>query len=87
MAPKLNVRDIMSAINSRPAAAVRFGPGILKWTKKEQKELNRKSRKLLTMNATRHPCADTDRLYMNKKKGKRGLISVDTYRAQGLMNT
>ena len=68
---KLNGRNIISAINSR------YGAGIIKWTKNELEELDRKTRKLMSMYGAQHPKADVDRLYLKRRDGVRGLIGVE----------
>ena len=74
---KLNGGNIISAINSRAVAVVRYGAGIIKWTKDEMQDLDRKTRKLLTLYGAHHPKADVDRLYMKRTNGGRGLIGVE----------
>ncbi|XP_047481697.1 uncharacterized protein LOC125034100 [Penaeus chinensis] len=71
---KLNGGNIISAINSRAVSIVRYGAGIIKWTKNELEELDRKTRKLMTMYGAHHPKADVDRLYLKRCDGGRGLI-------------
>ena len=41
------------------------------------KDLDRKSRKTMTMHGGLHPNSDVDRLYVKRKEGGRGLISVE----------
>ena len=41
------------------------------------KDLHRKSRKTMTMYGELHPKSDIDRLYVKRKEGGRGLISVE----------
>ena len=43
----------------------------------ELEELDRKTRKLMTMYGANHPTADVDRLYMKRSNGGRGLIGVE----------
>ena len=76
---KLNGGNIISAINSRVVSIVRYGTGINKWTKNELKELDRKTRKLMSMYGAQHPKADVDRLYLKRCDGGRGLIGVEDY--------
>ena len=52
---KLNGRNIISAINSRAVSIVRYGAGIIKWTKNELEELDRKTKKLMSMYGAQHP--------------------------------
>ena len=74
---KLNGGNIISAIDSRAVSIVRYGAGIIKWTKNELEELDRKTRKLMTMYGAQHPKADVDRLYLKRYDGGRGLIGVE----------
>ena len=45
---KLIGGNIISAINSRAVSIVRYGAGIINWTKMELEELDLKTRKLMT---------------------------------------
>ena len=73
---KLNARNLITAINSWAVAVVRYSASFLDWTKEEMDILDRMTRKALTMNGGAHPKADVDRLYLRRKVGGRGLISV-----------
>ena len=46
------------------------------WRISELQAIDRKSRKLFTMYGALHPKSDVDRLYIPKKEGGRGLISI-----------
>ena len=70
---KLHGGNIISAINSRAVSIVRYGAGIISWTKMELEELDRRTRKLMTMYGAHHPKADVDRPYLQKFDGGRGL--------------
>ena len=74
---KLNAGNIVTAINSRAVSMIRYGAGIINWNKEELRCMDRKTRKLLTIHRAMHPQADTDRLYMKRNQGGRGLISVE----------
>ncbi|XP_063599498.1 uncharacterized protein LOC134775819 [Penaeus indicus] len=74
---KLNGGNIITAINSRAVAVVRYSAGIVKWTKEEMRKMDRKTRKFLTINRCLHPQADVDRLYVKRSEGGRGLIGVE----------
>ena len=43
----------------------------------EIRKLDRKTRKLLTMERMHHPRADVDRMYLPRNKGGRGLIQLE----------
>ena len=70
---KLNGRNKFQAINTWAVALLRYGAGIIKWNKEELQNLDRKSRKLLTLYGALHPKSDVDRLYLPRSKGGRGL--------------
>ena len=74
---KLNGGNIIAAINSRAVSIIRYGAGIIKWTKNELEEMDRKTRKLMTMYGAQHPKADIDRLYLKRREGGRGLLGVE----------
>jgi hypothetical protein len=49
----------------------------------EIKQIDRKTRKMLTMYKMRLPKADIDRLYVKRKEGGRGLVQVEAaYKAE-----
>ena len=52
---KLNGGNIISAINSRAVSIVRYGAGIISWTKMELEEPDRKTRKPMTAYGAHHP--------------------------------
>ena len=60
MSSKLNGGNTIRAINSRAVSLVRYSAGILKWTKDELKVMDRKTRKIVTMQRMYHPQSDTD---------------------------
>ena len=62
---------------------MRYGFGILKWTKTELDKLDRKIRKLLTENGFHHPKSNTHRLYSSRADGGRGICSThDCYQQE-----
>ena len=73
---KLNGGNTIRAINSRAVSLVRYSAGTLKWTKDELKAMDRKTRKIMTMNTMQHPQSDTGRLYFPRMEGGRGLLST-----------
>ena len=71
---KLNGRNKITEINTWAVAVLRYGAGILKRTKDEIKELDRKTRKKMTMSGAFNLNSDVDRLYIPRNKGGSGLI-------------
>ena len=50
---------------------------MLDWTKEELKNVNSKTRKLITMSRSLHLRGNVGRQYLEKKEGRRGLISSE----------
>ena len=73
---KLNGGNLIKAINTYAVAAIRYTDGIVKWNKEELDTLDRKTMKRLTTYGGFHPKSDVDRLYVERSKGERGLLSV-----------
>ena len=74
---ELNGKNKINAINTWTVCVLRYGAGIIRWTKEELKILDRKTRKVLTMNGAFHPKSDVDRLYVSRVNGGRGPISCE----------
>ena len=55
---------------------VRYSGPFLKWTREELKQMDQRTRKLMTMHKALHPRDDVDRLYVSRKEGERGLASI-----------
>ena len=53
---------------------MRYGAGIAKWTKSELDKIDRKTRKVLTLNKELDTRSDVNRLYVSRMEGERGLI-------------
>ena len=73
----LNSGNVIQAINSRAVPVIRYGAGIVDWTKNELQEMDRKTRKLLRIYRSMHPQFDIDWLYMKRVARGRGLQSVE----------
>ena len=74
---KLYAGNLVGAVNSWAVSVVRYTAGILEWTASELKAMDVKTRKRLTMNNAFPKTCNVDRLYMKRKVGGRGLISVE----------
>ena len=66
----------IQALNAYAIPVVSYTGGIIDWTTNELKELDRKTRKLLTIHKALHPKAGVDRLYVSRKMGGRGLKKI-----------
>ncbi|XP_070588487.1 vomeronasal type-2 receptor 26-like [Erythrolamprus reginae] len=56
--------------------SMEYTAGIVNWTQAELDNLDRKTRKFMTIQHALHFCSDIDRLYLPRKIGGRGLLQV-----------
>ena len=74
---KLNGWNIISTINSKSVSIVKSGAVIICCTKMKLEELDRKTRKLVTMEGAQQPMAAIDGLYLQRCDGGGGLIGQE----------
>ena len=74
---KLWSRNLIKSINTWAVPLVRYSGPFLKWTRDELKQMDQRTRKLMTMHKALHPRDDVDRLYVSRKEGGRGLASIE----------
>ena len=74
--PELYAGNLIAGINAWAIGIVRYTAGVLEWHKGELKKMDVQTRKTMTMHGAFHIKSDTDRLYLKRKDGGRGLISV-----------
>ena len=74
---KLSSRNLIKGINTWAVPLVRYSGPFLKWTREELKQMDQRTRKLMTMHKALHPRDDGDRLYVSRKQGGRGLASIE----------
>ncbi|XP_068697162.1 uncharacterized protein [Montipora foliosa] len=74
---KLNGGNLVKATNTWAIPLLRYSAASLDWRKSELQDLDRKTRKLLTMHNGLHPKSNVDRIYIPREEGGRGLISVE----------
>ena len=65
---KLNSRNLIKGINTWAVPLVRYSGPFLKLTREELKQMDQRTRKLMTMYTTLHPRDDVDRLYVSRKE-------------------
>ena len=76
--PKVSSRNLIKGINTWAVPLVRYSGPFLKWTRDELKQMDQRTRKLMTIHKALHPRDDVDRLYVSRKEGGRGFASIDT---------
>ena len=74
---KLNGGNLVCGVNTRAVSLIRYSEAFVSWRRSELRAINKKIRKLFTMYGASHPKSDVDRLYIPRKEGRRGLISID----------
>ena len=74
---KLLAKNLFMSINSWAVSIVRYSAGIVDWREKELKDIDIKTRKILTMSGVFHRKGNVDRLYTKRENGGRGLISIE----------
>jgi len=67
---------LIAGINAWAIGIVRYTAGVLEWNKGELTKMDVKTRKTMTMHGAFHIKGDTDSLYLKRKDGGGGLISV-----------
>ena len=74
---KLSSRNIIKRINTWAVSLVRYSGPFLKCTGDELKQMDQRTRKLMTMHKILHPRDEVDRLYVSRKEGGRGLACIE----------
>ena len=74
---KFSSRNLNKGINTWAVPLVRYSGPFLKGTRDELKQMDQRTRKLMTMNKALHPRDNVDRLYVSRKEGGRGLASIE----------
>ena len=74
---KLNGKNVIMAKNTWAASVLRYGAGVINWTKAELESIDRNTRKQMTIYGMLHPRADVQCLYLSRGQGGHGLKSVE----------
>ena len=72
---KLSSKYLIKGINTWAVTLDRYSGPFPKRTRDELKQMDQRTRKLMTMHKALHPRDDVDRLYVSRKQGGRGLSS------------
>ena len=73
---KLNSGNVFKDINTWAVSVVRYSAAFLGWSRLQLEEIDRRTRKLLTMHNGFHPKSKVDCLYLSRSESGRGLIGV-----------
>ena len=74
---KLNAGNVFQAINIWAVPTLRYGAGIIQWTKEELQQMDRKTRKPIAIYGRLHLRSCVDTPYIPRRDTGRGLVSVE----------
>jgi len=74
---QLNAGNTVKAINSWAVPVMRYTAGVVEWTVAELQEIDRKTRKMMTIHRAFNMNGDVDRLYIKRKDGGKGLLQIE----------
>ena len=74
---KVSSRNLIKGINTWAVPLVRYFGPFLMWTRDELKQMDQRTRKLMTMHKALHPRDDVNRLYVSRKEGGKLLASIE----------
>ena len=74
---KLNSRNLIKGINTWAVPLIRYSGPFLTWTRDGLRQMDQRTRKLMTMHKALHLRDDVDRIYVPRKEGGRGLASIE----------
>ena len=77
MKSKLNGGNLVRGVNIWAVSLLRHSATFASWKKSELQAIDRKTRRLFTIYGALHSKSDVDRLYIPRKEGGRGLISIE----------
>ena len=77
MKSKLNGGNLVRGVNTWSVSLLRYSAAFVSWRKSELQVIDRNAGKLFTIYRVLHPKSDVDRLYIPRKEGGRGLISIE----------
>ena len=74
MKGRLNGKNKIKTMNTSAVSLMRYRAEIIRWTVAEFDRMDRRTRKIMTINNELHPKSDADRLYVTGSKGGKGLM-------------
>ena len=74
---KLNGGNLVQGVNTWAVSLLRYSAAFSSCRKSGLQAIGRKTRKLFIISEALHPKSDVDRLYIPRKEGGRGLISIE----------
>ena len=77
MKSKLNGGNLVCGVNTWVVSLLKYSATFVSWRKSELQAIDRKTRWLFTIYRALYPKSDVDRLYIPRKEGGKGLISIE----------
>ena len=74
---KLNGGNLVRGVDTWAVSLLRYSAVLASWRKSELQAIDRKTRTLFTIYGVLHPKSDIDTIYIPRKEGERGLISIE----------
>ena len=74
---KLNIRNLIKGINTWAVPLVSYSGPFLKWTRDELKQMDQRTRKLMTMHKALHPRDDVDRRFKERERKRTEEDSIE----------
>ena len=74
---KLNGGNLVCGVNACATSLLRYSVAFVSWRKSELQAIDRKTTKLFTIFGALDTKSDVERLYIPRKEGERGLISIE----------
>ena len=74
---KLNGGSLVHGVNAWAVSLLRYSAAFVSWRKSELQAIDRKTRKLFTIYRVLDSKSDVDRLYIPRKQGGRGLLTIE----------
>ena len=68
---KLSRRNLIEGINTWAVPLIRYSGPFIKWTRDELKQMDERTRKLMTMHNALHSRDDSDRQYVSRKRERK----------------
>ena len=72
---KFRIGNLVRGVNTWAVSLLRYSAAFVSWRKSELQD--RKTRTLFTIYEGLHPKSDVNRLYIARKEGGRGFISIE----------
>ena len=76
MKSKFTGGNLVRGVNTWELSLLRYSAAFVSWRTSELQAIDRKTRKLFSIYGALCPKVDVDRLYIPKKEGGTGLISI-----------